>query len=192
MTWEMEQRQKQERHQQLKQQVREAFHMQRHQMHVRHQKVHIIIVLERIIWLTDECATCICTQEVELQGRRDQFQIEELRQQQLLEKRQLPKKLKADHKAQVAELRKASRNKRTDNDREKLRQLDEQYVRKSQLETELMNEKHEKSMEMLRAELEANMRDLQEIQVNTSQSSSRLGVAIECCVCTYRMKRRCS
>ena len=166
MTWEMEQRQKQERHQQLKQQVREAFHMQRHQMHVRHQKVQIIIVHERIMWLTDECA--VCTQEVELQGRRDQFQIEELRQQQLLEKRQLPKKLKAEHKAQVAELRKAARNKRTDNDREKLRQLDEQYVRKSQLETELMNEKHEKSMEMLRAELEANMRDLQEIQVNTS------------------------
>lgn len=109
----------------------------------------------------------ICTQEVELQGRRDQFQIEELRQQQLLEKRQLPKKLKTEHKAQVAELRKASRNKRTDNDREKLRQLDEQYVRKSQLETELMNERHEKSMETLRAELDANMRDLQEIQVNT-------------------------
>lgn len=37
--WEMEQRQKQDRHQLLKQQVREAFHMQRHQMHARHQKV---------------------------------------------------------------------------------------------------------------------------------------------------------
>lgn len=59
-----------------------------------------------------------------------------------------------------------SRGKRTDNDREKIRQLDEQYVRKSQLETELMNEKHEKSMETLRAELDANMRDLQEIQVH--------------------------
>ena len=105
-------------------------------------------------------------QEVELQGRRDQFQIEELRQQQLLEKRQLPKRLKAEHKLQVAELRKAARNKRTDNDREKIRQLDEQYVRKSQMETELMNEKHEKSMETLRAELDANMRDLQEIQVS--------------------------
>ena len=91
--------------------------------------------------------------------------MEELRQQQLLEKRQLPKKLKAEHKVQIAELRKAARNKKTDNDREKLRQLDEQYVRKSKLETELMNEKHEKSMETLRAELDANMRDLQEIQV---------------------------
>lgn len=67
----------------------------------------------------------------------------------------------------MAELRKAARNKRTDNEREKLRQLDEQYVRKSQLETELMNEKHEKSMETLRAELDANMRDLQEIQVRS-------------------------
>ena len=109
--------------------------------------------------------TSFICQEVELQSRRDQFQIEELRQQQLLEKRQLPKRLKAEHKVQVAELRKAARTKRTDNDREKIRQLDEQYVRKSQLETELMNEKHEKSMETLRAELDANMRDVQEIQV---------------------------
>ena len=42
--WEMEQRQKQDRHQQLKQQVREAFHMQRHQMQVRHQKVSALSV----------------------------------------------------------------------------------------------------------------------------------------------------
>ena len=44
-------------------------------------------------------------------------------------------------------------------------QLDEQYVKRSQLETELMNEKHEKELEMLKAELEANMRELQDIQV---------------------------
>ncbi len=37
--WEMEQRQKQDHHQLVKQQLREAFHMQRHQMHVRHQMV---------------------------------------------------------------------------------------------------------------------------------------------------------
>lgn len=111
--------------------------------------------------------TCIINplQEVELQGRRDQFRVEELRQRHILEKRQLPKKLKADHKAQVAALRKAIRNKKADNEKEKLRQLDEQYVRKSQVETELMNEKHEKELETLRAELDANMRELQEIQV---------------------------
>ena len=38
-------------------------------------------------------------------------------------------------------------------------------MKRSQLETELMNEKHEKELEMLKAELEANMRELQDIQV---------------------------
>lgn len=100
-----------------------------------------------------------------MQGRRDQFRLEELRQQHILEKRQLPKKLKTEHKAQVAALRKQIRNKKTDNEKERFRQLDEQYVRKSQVETELMNEKHENELETLRAELDANMRELQEIQV---------------------------
>ena len=100
---------------------------------------------------------------MELQGRRDQFQLEELRQKQLLEKRQLPKTLKADHKQKVAEARKAMRNKKADKD--SLKKLDEQYVQLCQLETELMNDRHEKEMETLRVELEANMRELQEIQV---------------------------
>lgn len=43
MLWEMEQRQKQDSHQLLKQQLREAFHMQRHQMHVRHQMVSFLV-----------------------------------------------------------------------------------------------------------------------------------------------------
>lgn len=105
-------------------------------------------------------------QEVDLQGRRDQFQLEELRQKQLLEKRQLPKKLKADHKQKVTEARKAIRAKKADKDT--LRKLDEQYVQLCQMETELMNDRHEKEMETLRAELEANMRELQEIQVTQS------------------------
>lgn len=106
----------------------------------------------------------LAVQEVELQSRRDQFQLEELRQKQLLEKRQLPKKLKSDHKAKVTEVRKAIRSKKGDKDT--LRKLDEQYIQLSQLETELMNERHDKEMETLRAELEFNMRELQEIQVS--------------------------
>ena len=78
----------------------------------------------------------------------------------------MPKQLKLEHKAQVAELRKAIRNKKVPNDKEKFRQLDEQYVKRSQLETELMNERHERELETLKAELEANMRELQEIQVH--------------------------
>lgn len=153
--WEKEQRQKQDHNQLQKQQLREAFHMQRHQMHIRHQMVR----QRYYVWAWHVSVT----QEVELQGRRDQFQLEELRQKQLLEKRQLPKTLKADHKQKVAEVRKAMRSKKADKD--SLKKLDEQYVQLCQLETELMNDRHEKEMETLRVELEANMRELQEIQV---------------------------
>jgi hypothetical protein len=137
--WEMEQRQKQDKHQMLKQELREAFHMQRHQMRSRHQK------------------------EIELQARRDQFRLDELRQQQLLEKRQVPKKLKAEHKQVIAEMRKG-RQKRSDNYKEDLKRVDEQYQKRAYMETELMNERHEHELETLKAELDANMRELQEIQ----------------------------
>lgn len=103
------------------------------------------------------------TQEVELQGRRNTFQLEELRQKQMLEKRQLPKQLKTDHKQKVAEVRKAIRNKKAE--KESLKKLDDQYVKLCQLETELMSDRHEKEMDTLKTELEANMRELQEIQV---------------------------
>lgn len=41
----------------------------------------------------------------------------------MLEKRQLPKRLKADHKLQVAEARKAARSKKDENSKEKLRKV---------------------------------------------------------------------
>ena len=107
-------------------------------------------------------------QEIELQARRDAFQLEELRQKQLLEKRQLPKKLKTEHKAAVADLKKAIRQKKVENDKDKFRQLDDTYVRRSQLETEMMAEKHDNSLETLRAELDANMKELQDIQVSNN------------------------
>ena len=45
-------------------------------------------------------------------------------------------------------------------------------MKRSQLETELMNEKQEKELETLKAELEANMRELQEIQVYTYRENT--------------------
>jgi hypothetical protein len=97
--WEMEQRQKQDRHQMLKQELREAFHMQRHQMHSRHQK------------------------EMELQARRDQFRVDELRQQHLLETRQVPKKLKAEHKQVLSELRKGRQRKNAEAFKEEVKRV---------------------------------------------------------------------
>jgi len=49
--------------------------------------------------------------------------MEELRQQHLLEKRQLPKRLKAEHKGQVAELRKAVRSKKVENGKDKFKKV---------------------------------------------------------------------
>lgn len=190
MKWEMEQRHKQEYHQLLKHQLREAFHMQRHQMQVRHQMVSIIMSEDCYVILYTRCCCC-CLQEVQLQGRRDQFQLEELRQNQLLEKRQLPKRLKLEHKQKVAEARKALRNKKAD--KETLRKLDEEYVQKCQMETDLMNEKHEKDMETLKLELDTNMRELQEIQVSSAARWATWGCRRTSVSFTFfccRMRRR--
>ena len=43
--WELEKKHTQDKHQLLKQQMREAFHMQRHQMQMRHQKVGVVWLL---------------------------------------------------------------------------------------------------------------------------------------------------
>lgn len=133
----VEQQKKQEGFQLTKQHVKQAFHMQRHQMNTRQEK------------------------EKEQQARRDQFKIEDLKQRQLLEERQLPKILKEDQKAKIAEAKKMMKGKK---DVEKLRQIDEEYVQKSRRETELMMERHKKALEMLELELEANMRELVQLQ----------------------------
>ena len=57
-----------------------------------------------------------------MQARRDQFRLDELRQQQLLEKRQVPKKLKAEHKQVITEMRKG-RQKRSENFKEDLKRV---------------------------------------------------------------------
>lgn len=50
-------------------------------------------------------------------------------------------------------------------DKEQFKRMDENYVKRSELETEMMRERHEKEMETLKAELEANLKELQDIQV---------------------------
>ena len=82
--------------------------------------------------------------------------------------------LKLEHKQKVASVRKNMRNKKSD--KEVLRKLDEEYVQKCLSETELMNERHEKVMETLKAELEINMKELQDIQVQREH---------ECCMVWY-------
>ncbi len=50
-------------------------------------------------------------------------------------------------------------------DKEQFKKMDEDYVKRSEMEIEIMREKHEKEMETLKAKLEANLKELQDIQV---------------------------
>ena len=61
-------------------------------------------------------------QEIELQAKRDQFRLDELRQQHLLEKRQLPKKLKAEYKQVITEMRKG-RQKKAENFKDDMKRV---------------------------------------------------------------------
>ncbi|XP_003383893.1 PREDICTED: serine/threonine-protein kinase 10-like [Amphimedon queenslandica] len=138
--WELEMRHKQEQHQLQKQQVREAFHMQRHQMQMRHQK------------------------EYDQQLRRDNFRLDELKQTQLFEKKQLPKQLNAEFKVQLNELRKTMGLRRTAEDKAKLKKLEQRYIIKEESERSLMKEKHTRDLETQKAEMENNIREMVEIQ----------------------------
>ena len=62
-------------------------------------------------------------QEIELQAKRDQFRLDELRQQHLLETRQVPKKLKAEHKQVISELRKGRQKKNAETFKEELKRV---------------------------------------------------------------------
>ena len=53
-------------------------------------------------------------------------------------------------------------------------QVEEQYQKRARMEMELMGEKHQHEMETLKAELDANMRELQEIQVCILYSMCRM------------------
>ena len=59
-------------------------------------------------------------------------------------------------------------------------QLDEQYVKRSQLESELMAEKQDKDLETVKAELDTNMRELLEIQVGKWMISDHVSCACSC------------
>lgn len=55
--------------------------------------------------------------------RRDNFRLDELKQQQLFERKQLPKQLHAEFKQQLTELKKNMGLRRTANDRNKLKKV---------------------------------------------------------------------
>lgn len=62
-------------------------------------------------------------QEYDQQLRRDNFRLEELKQQQLFERKQLPKQLNAEFKQQLAEARKTMGIRRTAEDKAKLKRV---------------------------------------------------------------------
>ncbi len=138
--WELEKKHTQDKHQLLKQQMREAFHMQRHQMQMRHQK------------------------EYDQQIRRDSFRKDELLQQQLFEQKQLPKLIKSEYKKQSSEMKKTMGLRRTAEEKEKLKKLEQLFLLKEETEKQLMIDKHTASKEMIQLEHENSLREMVEIQ----------------------------
>ena len=65
-------------------------------------------------------------------------------------------------------------------------QADEQYQKQLHMDTDLMNKKHDQELETLRAELDANMRELQEIHVRMPSPCTCI---MYTCTCTSKFFR---
>ncbi|KAL4714280.1 hypothetical protein ACJJTC_009632 [Scirpophaga incertulas] len=142
--WELEEKQIHERHQLAKRQLKDEFLLRRHQMLVRHDKE-----LERI-------------------KRKNSRKEEELVKCQTLEKRSLPKRIRAEQKAREMMFRESLRISTLpashEDDREKLKKFQENEKRRYRAEQQRLTTKHTKAREELKAAGEALLRELEQYQ----------------------------
>ncbi|XP_045709833.1 STE20-like serine/threonine-protein kinase isoform X1 [Phyllostomus hastatus] len=141
--WELEERHLQEKHQLLKQQLKDQYFMQRHQLLKRHEK------------------------ETEQMHRYNQRLIEELKNRQTQERARLPKIQRGEAKTRMAMFKKSLRINSTatpDQDREKIKQFAAQEERRQKNERMAQHQKHENQMRDLQLQCEANVRELHQLQ----------------------------
>ncbi|XP_053623345.1 serine/threonine-protein kinase 10 isoform X2 [Plodia interpunctella] len=140
--WELEEKQIHERHQLAKRQIKEEFLLRRHQMLVRHDK------------------------ELDQIRRKNTRKEEELAKCQALEKRSLPKRIRAEQKAREMMFRESLRISagNADPHRDKLKKFQENEKRRYRAEHERLATKHAKAREELRAAGEALLRELEQYQ----------------------------
>ncbi|XP_018577649.1 serine/threonine-protein kinase 10 isoform X3 [Anoplophora glabripennis] len=143
--WDIEERHIHEKHQLIKRQIKEIFILQRHQMLTRHEK------------------------EKEQIKRRAARKEEELLKKQAIERRSLPKRIRAEMKAREAMFRESMRisiSGASDPDAEKNRfkEFQEKEKKRYQAEQQRFELKHQRQLEELRAMSDATIKELEQLQ----------------------------
>ncbi|KAG7512560.1 STE20-like serine serine/threonine-protein kinase isoform X3 [Solea senegalensis] len=143
--WELEERHLQEKHQQLKQQLKDQYFLQRHQLLKRHEK------------------------EMEQMQRYNQRLIEEMKNKQTQERVRLPKIQRSDAKTRMAMFKKSLRISVTavvtpEQERDRIKQFGAQEEKRQKNERLHQHQKHENQMRDLQLQCDSNIRELQQLQ----------------------------
>ncbi|XP_077469889.1 STE20-like serine/threonine-protein kinase isoform X2 [Stigmatopora argus] len=143
--WELEERHLQEKHQQLKQQLKDQYFLQRHQLLKRHDK------------------------EMEQMQGYNQRLVEEMKNKQNQERVRLPKIQRSDGKTRMAMFKKSLRIAPSaiitpDQERERIKQFAFQEEKRQKNERLHQHQKHENQMRDLQLHCDSNIRELQQLQ----------------------------
>ncbi|XP_061545450.1 STE20-like serine/threonine-protein kinase isoform X2 [Phycodurus eques] len=143
--WELEERHLQEKHQQLKQQLKDQYFLQRHQLLKRHEK------------------------EMEQMQRYNQRLVEEMKNKQNQERVRLPKIQRSDGKTRMAMFKKSLRIAASavitpEQERDRIKQFAFQEEKRQKNERLHQHQKHENQMRDLQLQCDSNIRELQQLQ----------------------------
>ncbi|XP_053320680.1 serine/threonine-protein kinase 10 [Spea bombifrons] len=141
--WDLEERHLHEKHQLIKQQLKDQYFLQRHELLRKHDK------------------------EQEQMQRYNQRMLEQLRLRQQQEKARLPKIQRSEGKTRMTIYKKSLHISSSGNaaeQREKIKQFSQQEEKRQRAERQLQQQKHEQQMMEMQAECESNARELQQLQ----------------------------
>ncbi|KAM9846781.1 serine/threonine-protein kinase 10 isoform 2-T2 [Aulostomus maculatus] len=141
--WDMEEKNLYERHQLMKQQLKDQYFLQRHQLLRKHDK------------------------EQEQMQCYNQRMIEVLKARQQQEKNRLPKIQRSEAKTRMAMFKKSLRINSTGSsseDREKIKQFSQQEDKRQKAERLHQQQKHENQMREMIGQCDSNIRELQQLQ----------------------------
>uniref|UniRef100_A0A3B4X2Y5 non-specific serine/threonine protein kinase n=1 Tax=Seriola lalandi dorsalis TaxID=1841481 RepID=A0A3B4X2Y5_SERLL len=141
--WDMEEKNLYERHQLLKQQLKDQYFLQRHQLLKKHEK-------------EQEQMQCYNQRMIEIRKARQQQ-----------EKNRMPKIQRSEAKTRMAMFKKSLRINSTGSaseDREKIKQFSQQEEKRQKSERLHQQQKHENQMREMIGQCESNIRELQQLQ----------------------------
>ncbi|KAM9265855.1 serine/threonine-protein kinase 10 [Cariama cristata] len=141
--WDLEEHQQQEKHQLVKQQLKDQYFLQRHELLRKHEK------------------------EREQMQRYNQRMLEQLKIRQQQEKARLPKIQRSEGKTRMAMYKKSLHihsSGSASEQREKIKQFAQQEEKRQKAERLHQQQKHETQMKDMQAQCESNMNELQQLQ----------------------------